>query len=118
MNRQRGLLDADPLGGLGGLAGLFLENELGTSKHDLVAFGEDVFAHALVFEKGAVQAAEVAVEEVTVRLADDLCMFLGNDAVEDLDNVVRMAPDGGHRAQLVFTSCVACLNDQLCHALP
>jgi len=40
--------------------------------------------------------------------------FLGNDAVEDLDDVVRMAPDGGHRAQLVFTSCVACLNDQLC----
>jgi len=48
---------------------------------------------------------------VPVRLADDLCMFLGNDAVEDLDDVVGMATNGGHRAQLVFASRVACLND-------
>ena len=115
---QRSLPNADPLRRLGGLAGLFLEDELRPAQHDFVAFGEDAFIDALILEERAVQTAEVAVEEVAVGLADDLRMFLGNDAVEDLDDVVGMATNGGHRAQLVFAPRVACLNDQLCHAVP
>jgi hypothetical protein len=38
-------------------------------------------------------------------------MFFGNDAVEDLDDVVGMATDGGHGAQLVLVPRAASLND-------
>ena len=107
----RGLLDAYPLRRLRGLAGLFLENELRPTEYDLIAFDEDALTDALVFEERAVQTAEVAVEEMPIRLADDLRMSLGNDAVEDLDDVVGMAPDGGHRAQLVLAPRAASLND-------
>ena len=50
------------------------------------------------------------------QLADDLGVLLGDDPVQDLDHVVRVAADGGDGRQLVLLPAVARLDDDLGHA--
>ena len=72
--------------------------------------------HALAAQERAVEAAEVAEQEAPVRLADDLRVLLGDDAVEDLDRVVGVAADGVDRAELELAPLVVSADDDLGHA--
>ena len=63
------------------------------AERDLVAVLEQhLAAHALAVDVGAVQAAEVAQDEPAVADLDD-AVLLRDDLVEELDRVVRVAPE-------------------------
>src|SRR5207248_1267753 len=111
-----GRLDGHLLGGRVA-HGLLLEDHLGAAQEQLVAVAEQPLADALVGEEGPVQATEVPVEELARRLLDDLGVLLRNDAIEDLDGVVGVAPDAGDGTELVLSPPLGALDDDLGHAL-
>ncbi len=112
----RWLLDADVLGRLLGLRGNLDEDEHGSTQRDFVSVYERMIADTLILHEGSIQAAEVAVQKSAVRLADDLRVLLGDDAIENLNDVVRVSADGGDGAELELAAVLAALNDNLRHA--
>ena len=109
-----GGLDADPFEhGLRGA--LVVEDQLGAAQGQLVALAEQVLADPLAAEEGAVEAAEIAVEEGAAGLADDLGMFLRHDPVEDLHHVVGVTADGRHGAELDLPPTIAPEHHELGH---
>src|SRR6185369_5127094 len=95
---------------------LFLKRQAGRTQHDLVVFLQNVLVYALAAQERSVQAPEITEEIAAVGLPHDLRMLLGDDAVEDLERVVRMAPDGVHGAELELASLIVACNDDLRHA--
>ena len=77
---------------------------------------QDVLADALAAQERAVQAAEIAEQEAPVGLADDLGVLLGDDAVEDLERVVGVAPDRVDGPELELASLIVACDDDLGHA--
>src|SRR5262249_31207107 len=94
------------------------EKEARRPQRDLVAVDEDLLVHALAADVGAVQRSQVAEEELVLRRTLDLRMLLGDDAVEDLDGVVGVAPDGVEGGELELLPIVAGDEDELGHARP
>lgn len=93
----------------------FFEASAGGSEGDLVAVLEGSFApDALVVDERAVEAPEVAEDEVVAALLDDAVLFR-DDFIEELDRVVRMAPKRVHRAQLDRLLAFGGLQDQTSH---
>ena len=70
---------------------------------------QEVLADALAAQERAVQAAEIAEQVAAVGLAQDLGVLLRDDAVEDLERVVGMAPDRVEGAELELASLRRCL---------
>ena len=93
-----------------------LEGQAGRAEHDLVAVAEHVLADPLAAQERAVEAAEIAEQEVTVGLPDDLGVLLGHDAVQDLQRVVGMTTDRVDRPELVLAALVVAGDDDLGHA--
>jgi hypothetical protein len=75
-----------------------------------------VIAYPLILHERAIQAAEISVQEMSVRLADDLRVLLGHDSVQDLDSVMRMPADGSDRTEIELAAVLAALNDDFRHA--
>jgi hypothetical protein len=92
------------------------EQEARRSQRDLVGIGEDVLGDALAADVSAVQRTEVAEQETPVRHARDLRVLLGDDPVQHLDGVVRVAPDGVEGSELELLPVVAGDQDQFGHA--
>ena len=79
-------------------------------------FAQDVLVHALAVKERPVQAAEVAEEVASVRLAQHLRVLLGDDPIEDLQRVVGVAADGVDRGELVLAPLVVSADDDFGHA--
>ena len=94
----------------------FLKCQAGRTEHDLVVFLQDVLVHALAAQERSVQAAEIAEQVAPVGLAHDLGVLLGDDAVENLERVVGMAPDRIDGPELELASLIVACDDDLGHA--
>jgi hypothetical protein len=83
---------------------------------DLVAGLEHPLADLLAVDEGAVEAADVADDVASVRAESDPAVLLRHDAVEDLDRVVWMAPEGIKRGEDVLDRMISSEQDELrCH---
>jgi hypothetical protein len=77
-----------------------VEAALGGAERDLVAvLQRGLAAHALVVDERPVQAAQIA-QDPAIRAQLDDAVLLRDDLVEELDRVVRMAPERIHRAKI------------------
>jgi hypothetical protein len=83
---------------------------------DLVARLQDSLADLLAVDEGAVEAADVSHHVAAVRSQGDPAVLLRHDAVEHLDRVVWMAPEGVKRGEDVLDRMIPPEQDELrCH---
>ena len=91
-----------------------VEDDPGRAQHDLVARVEDALGDALSVDVGPVQRTEVAQQVAAVDQVE-VAVLLRDDAVEDLDRVVRMAAQRVVAAEVDFLAALGTDDRQTRH---
>src|SRR5262249_6593098 len=85
------------------------------SEGDLVAVAKHLLtANALAIDVRAVEAAQIPQDELSVALLED-AVLLGDNLVQELDGVVRVAPQAVDRAKFDRLLPLGGREDQTCH---
>ena len=106
--------DRDALERIVGLR-LVDEHDARRAHRELVAIGQVMIADALAAQERAVERAQVAQQEPTIRGALNLRVLLRDDAIQDLDRVVGMTTDRIEGGELELLPLFPRNDDQLGH---
>ena len=94
------------------------EHDVRRAHGDLVAVEQEALRDAFAAQERAVQRAQIAQQEAAVGGALNLCVVLGDDAIEDLDRVFGMAADRVEGGKLELLPLLSRDDDQLGHEKP